>query len=348
MPARAEALLIGLAARATSMTQSGRPDRIASLALLLGTFFWGFGFTWAKEGGEAANEAAGLNEGSPAGPIILLILRFLVSSVLWLIVFPQSRRGWSAASVWRSFAIGIPLGIGLIMQHIGLDRSSPAVTAFLTSLTIVFVPLLMTVVLRKPPVSSLWVGVVLATAGVWMLTGAAPTGFGLGELLGLGCAIVFSAYILTVNVLNPRDSAWRMAAGQFIVATIVMIIGLLFVPSGARTLAPAEFIRITTAPDVLMNAALLTGLTTFGAYGLLNIFQPRVDPTRAALIYLVEPILAAMYSWYFFGERLTVLAILGAALILLANGFVELWETRGREARLRDQTANPPAPEIPI
>ena len=210
-----------------------RPDRIASLALLLGTFFWGFGFTWAHNGGRAINAAAGTGDGSPVGPIVLLIFRFAVSSLLWVIAFPQSLKGWTWSSVWRSIAIGTPLGVGLIMQHLGLDRSTPAVTAFLTSLTIVFVPLLMTVVLRKPPAGRLWVGVVLATVGVWMLTGAAPTGFHLGEALGLGCALVFSGYILTVNVLNPRDSAWRLAAGQFVVATIIMALGLAFIPHGA-------------------------------------------------------------------------------------------------------------------
>ena len=103
---------------------------------------------------------------------------------------------------------------------------------------------------------------------------------------------------------------------------------------------PTEFFRLVTAPGALVNALLLTILTTFGAYGLLNIYQPRVDPTRAALIYLVEPILAAIYSWIFAGERLTLIAIAGAALILLANGFVELWETRGRNARLEAATAH--------
>ena len=68
---------------------------------------------------------------------------------------------------------------------LGLDRTSEAVSAFLTSLTVVFVPLLMVVIVRRPPRAALWLPVGLAALGIWLMTGAAPTGFGVGEVLGL-------------------------------------------------------------------------------------------------------------------------------------------------------------------
>src|SRR4051812_46576257 len=129
----------------------GKTHRGAALALLAGTGFWGCGFTWAKAGGEAGNHSAGLGGGALFGAIFLLAVRFLSGGILWLIIFPASRRGWTRKSFINASIIGLLLSLGLITQHLGLDRTSEAVAAFLTSLTIVFVPLLMMLALRKPP-----------------------------------------------------------------------------------------------------------------------------------------------------------------------------------------------------
>src|SRR6185295_12070405 len=93
------------------------------------------------------------------------------------------------------------------------------VSAFLTSLTIIFVPMTLTVAVRKPPPAVMWVGVVLATVGVWLMM-ATPTSLGLGEALGLACAIAFSLYILAVNAAARSVDAWQLTAGQFLVVGV--------------------------------------------------------------------------------------------------------------------------------
>src|SRR5215218_2422344 len=148
--------------------------RAATFALLMACVFWGCGFTWAKAAGAAVNRHAGLAPGAPLGPIWVLSLRFALAGVLWMAIFPAARRGWSWKSVARAVVAGTLLASGLVTQHLGLDRSSEAITAFMTSLTILFVPLIMTVALRRPPPRVLWIGVALAMAGVWLMTGASP------------------------------------------------------------------------------------------------------------------------------------------------------------------------------
>src|SRR5689334_17414133 len=137
-------------------TSSKSQARFASFALLTATLFWGCGFTWAKTAGAAVNEHMGLVHGSPLGPIWLLSCRFAMAGGLWMVIFPAARRGWTFASVGRSAIAGAFLASGLVTQHLGLDRTSEAITAFLTSLTILFVPLLMTLILRRPPPKILW------------------------------------------------------------------------------------------------------------------------------------------------------------------------------------------------
>lgn len=303
-------------------------ERAASFALLLGTLFWGCGFTWAKAGGDAVNHAVGQPTGAALGPIFLLALRFSAGAILWLLVFPKSRRGWTRRSIGRALYVGTLLGAGLIVQHLGLNESSEAVSAFLTSLTILFVPLLMTFVLRRPPPISFWCGVVLATAGVWLMTGAASSGFHMGELLGLACAFIFSLYILAVDAVVPSDDPSRMAAGQFIVVGVICAGACLFVPGGTAIMRLESFARAMTAPGVSLNLILLTLFPTVAAFGLLTLFQPMVDPSRATLIYLFEPVFATAYAAAA-GHRPSTIALIGAGLILAGNVLAELLNPGG-------------------
>lgn len=301
---------------------------VASLALLVATLFWGFGFTWAKEGGANVNRLSDLAHGNPLGPIWLLSVRFLLAGGLWILIFPGARRGWSWASAARGVSLGVMLAAGLITQHLGLDRSSEAVTAFLTSLTILFVPLIMALALHRPSPGRLWVGIGLATVGVWLMTGASPRGFGLGEMLALGCALIFSVQLIALNYLVAKDDPARIAAAEFL--TVGMIAGMicLFLPKGSDALGPVRLVQLMFAPGIGLNLLLMVVLVTICSFGLQTFFQPRIDPTRAVLIYLCEPIFASFYAWLFAGRRLGLLAIGGAALILLANALVELLPAR--------------------
>lgn len=310
-------------------------DHGAAIALLVGTVFWGSGFTWAKIGGATINRLCGLEDsrGAAVGPILLLAVRFIAAGVLWMVFFPSARRAWSMKSVSRALWIGLLVGAGLIVQHIGLDQTSQAVSAFLTSLTIVFVPLLQTVAMRHAPRANVWLAVVVATVGVWLMTSAPGTtwSFGMGEALGLACAFVFSVYVLVVNALVPRDDPYRMTGGQFLVAGMLALCVLPFVESGRQVMSPHEFVRVFSPRDVWLNCALLVALPTLVSYGLLTIYQPRLDATRAALIYLMEPIFASVYAWVFAGSAMTQRQMLGAGMILIANAIAEVLDAWSRK-----------------
>jgi drug/metabolite transporter (DMT)-like permease len=189
---------------------------LPTLGLLLATLAWAGSFTWAKAAGDGVNQAAGLTSGALLGPILVLAWRFTAAGICWLILIPGARRHWSWASAGRSVGLGGLLWAGQTVQMLGLDRTSEAVNAFLTSLTVVFVPLLMVAIVRRPPRAALWLPVGLAALGIWLMTGAAPTGFGVGEVLGLACAVMFSAHMIALGEVARWDSPWQMAVGQFL------------------------------------------------------------------------------------------------------------------------------------
>ena len=306
-------------------------ERRAVVALLLATVLWGCGFTWAKSAGEAVHRAAGLPDGSVFGPVFILAWRFLLGGVVVFLAVPAARRGWTARGALSVAATGLLLAAGLVLQHVGLDRTSEAVSAFLTSLTVLFVPLILTLVLRKPPAPVMWLGVALATAGVWLMTGAAPTGFGAGELLGLGCAFTFSLYILAVNRLAKTEDPWRMTAGQFLIVSVACAVQAATVTGGENLKPVIAWTLLNSNPAVWGNLLALVAFPTVCAFSLLNHFQPKMDATRAALIYLMEPIVAAAYAYVVVGRQLHALALVGAGLILAANVLVEVLSARAKQ-----------------
>jgi len=317
-------------ASVTEIPSNSHPaQRTAEIALVVATVFWGCGFTWAKGGADAIHHTLGLPQGTPFGPIFLLGWRFLIGGIVWMALFPASLRGWSIASLLRGMLLGFLCAVGLIVQHLGLDLTSEAVSAFLTSLTILFVPLLMTVVVRRPPKPALWAGVVLATFGVWLMTGATPTGFGLGEVLGLLCSFAFSLYLLAVNAILPRESPWRMTAAQFLTIAAICFLTCAFLRIDLLRLMTVA--RVLHVRQVWLNLSLLSAFTTLGAFGLLTRFQPRLDATRAALIYLLEPIFAAIYAAIAVHHRIGARGVIGAALILVANLLVEIISSRQKQ-----------------
>jgi drug/metabolite transporter (DMT)-like permease len=293
-------------------------SHLPAAALAVGTLLWGLAFTWAKAAGDRLNHVAGAGGGAALGPVLLLAWRFLISAAIWFAIFPAARRGWSRRGIGRTLAVGMPLTVALILQHLGLDRTSEAVSAFLTSLTVLFVPLILTFAMGRPPRGVLWVAVAVAVVGIWLMTGATPSGFGAGEWLGLGCAAAFSLYILAINAAVAGDGPWRVGGGQF------AVVGVLTLASAWVLAGDAGALLRAWHPQVWGHLVLLTVFPTILAFGLLTFFQPRVDPARAAIIYLLEPVFAAAFARLLVGRELTATALVGAGLILAANALVEL------------------------
>jgi drug/metabolite transporter (DMT)-like permease len=311
------------------------PQRVAILALVLATMSWAGSFTWAKAAGDGINHTAGLPSGALFGPILLLAWRFTSAGVLWVCLFPEARRGWTRQSLQHALLLGLTLWAGQTVQMLGLDRTSEAVNAFLTSLTVIFVPLLMVLVVRRPPPVAVWLPVGVAALGIWLMTGAAPAGFGVGEVLGLSCAIIFSVYMIALGEMAQHDSPWRMAAGQFLVVGAASALSCCMVASSPAWLAPQAQWTLLTHQSLWLDVVLLVVVSTMIAFGLMFAFQPKLNPTRAALVYLAEPIFAALFAYVAVGRGLSPIALGGAVMILAANVLMELIEWRQRRQAIR-------------
>jgi drug/metabolite transporter (DMT)-like permease len=244
-----------------------------------------------------------------AQPIPFLAVRFLAGTIVLIPVAWRQRpqpAGLHRAGLW----CGLALLAGYLFQTIGLQYTTSSVSAFLTYLLVVLVPVLSAVVLRRLPDTAVLAGVVLATVGLVALTGGASH-IGKGEVLTLGCALAFAVHIMLLSEWSPRFGTSSLNAYQLAVV-------------GGACLVAGFFTGGYGFPLRAWLAALYTGVAvSAGALGLQVWGQRRVGASRTSLLLMIEPVAAAVLGAAQ-GERLGVHGIVGALLILVGIGVAEL------------------------
>ena len=241
-------------------------------------------------------------------PVVpFLAVRFLIGAGL---LVPSARRAGRQTGVLGAGALcGGALLTGYLFQTVGLQYTSSSVSAFVTYLLVVIVPVLAAAGARRPPDRPVVAGVVLATAGLVALTGGGSL-FGRGPLLTLGCAFAFAVHIVLLAEVSPRfDTA------------VLNVVQLAVV--GSACLALGFFTGGYSFPLRAWLAAAYTGAAaTALAFSLQVWGQRRVGPTRTALLLMIEPVAAAVLGAAA-GERLGVHGVVGAVLILAGIAVAE-------------------------
>lgn len=312
--------------------------------LLLATVFWSFSFVWTKDAIEVVNVQCGLAADSSFGILVVLGVRFLCAALVWGLVFWKFWFGWTGPAYSRTLLAGFLFWAGLLLQGFCLAWTTDAISAFLTSLSVLFIPLIMAYApaimtamgcprLSQSLPAMVWTAVMLAVPGILLMSyapGAISAGplFLPGFLCGIACAMVFSLHIFVVNDAVNRFGAIKLTGGQFLAVVLFCLpTALLF-----YGVSVWDLLHAITHPEVLWRMVLLVLIPGVMAFGLANFFQPKVAPYRAALIYLLEPILASLIAFMFAGRGLSWPQLAGAGLILVANAMCEYAEYRVRSA----------------
>lgn len=285
-------------------------NRKADAALAFNTVIWGATFVLVK---------SALRDVSP---ILFLTLRFSLATVALVVLYRgigQAR--WN----WRNVAAGAFSGsflfLGYVLQTQGLRFTSAPKSAFLTGLTSVMIPLLAALVYKTRPQVSEVVGVLVATAGLALMTLEGEIGaISRGDLLTLLGAIAFAAHIVTVGHFSGQMRFELFSLAQIGASAVWASLLFWWVEQPHVVWRPA-----------VVGAILITGLlATAFAFTVQSWALQYATSSRAALIYMLEPVFAWITSYLLVGEGLAPRAAAGAALILGGVLVVELkpWKPR--------------------
>ncbi len=278
----------------------------AHLLLLLATFFWGATFVQIKD---ALRQIT---------PLTFNAIRMIVGGVALVLVYRRHLTRVPVPTVKVSVLLGALLWAGYSFQTKGLVYTTPSKSAFVTGVSIVLVPVFLALFWRRTVNRRTALGVALAMAGLYLLTvPAAAGGFAAinrGDLLTLGCAVVFGFQIIVVGRVMMHHRFEHIGPLQIVAAATLM----------TATAPLLERPVIVWSPRVIA-AILVTGLLcTAAAFTIQAWAQQFLPPTHTALIFLMEQVFAWMTSFLVLHERLGYRASLGAVLILAGILVAEL------------------------
>jgi drug/metabolite transporter (DMT)-like permease len=266
--------------------------RQAVAALVLVCLVWGTSFTVIKQTLDYTS------------PLVLLGLRFTVATL----VIAGSLRGLTRAQAAGGLVLGGLFWAGFVLQTNGLQHTTPSRSAFLTILSTPLVPVLQYLVYRTLPRGPTMAAIALAVAGTWLLTSPGDGGgLNRGDLLTIGCAVLFTGQIVAAGHYATRIPIDRLLALELGSCAVLSLL----------TAPVLEVPRLVLAwPFVAMMAFLaFTGLWSFRTQ---LRAQQVLSPTHTALVFTLEPVFATITSYLVLGERLAPLQLAGAALILAA------------------------------
>ncbi len=262
--------------------------RRAVLALLAVTILWGCTFVWMKQSLDAAEHRLG----HPGGASVVSMyvgVRFLIAAVL-IAFWPRARAGLDRGAWGGGAVLGALLYSGFLLQMLGLEHVSPPVSAFLTSLYVVFAAIISAAIHRARPHGPFLIGVVLATLGAGFIEGPPHLTFGLAEWLTVASAFIFALHILATDRYTKDHAPIPVTLAMFVCTAVLSTAG--FAVTMLRGGSPSfdALGALLHDPGFVRPLLLSTVFATVLALTLMNQFQRELDPVRAAILFALEPI----------------------------------------------------------
>ena len=299
----------------------------AYLLMLFVVAVWGSTFVLIK---------GALADATPAAfNLVRMTLAFAVLAAAYRATWRGIRR-WQLAS---GALVGLCLAAGYQFQTIGLVRTTPSKSAFITGLVVVLVPLFSAIPGLRPPGArsprwNAYLGAALAFIGILLLTAPAAAGrpqsasllasaanllpdltsINTGDLLTFGCSIGFAFHCIALSHISPRIGFRPLALLQVGFCALFMAISLPFI----------EHPHIAWTPRLIIALAIAAVLATAAAFSIQSWAQSVLPSTHIALLLTMEPVFAWITSFLVMGERLGLRPATGALLILAGIALTEL------------------------
>ena len=288
---------------------SERP--IATGALILATVVWGYTFVMNQDILKSLNALS------------LMTWRFGIASAILLSVRPRALLRLDRDDVVHGLILGMFLGLGYVGQLVGLTSTTATASGFITGLFVVFAPLIGAVALRQRIPVVAWLAVALTCVGLALL---ALRGWhmGVGELLTLGCAVMFACHIVGLGEWSTHRNAYGLTTLQILVV---------FLMSLMTSALHGGIARPPTARmwwDIVFLAVFATCLAYFAQ----TWAQSKLNPTRTAIILTMEPVFSGFAGVTIGTDTLTARMVVGAACILFAMYLVELGPRQSKEGTI--------------
>ena len=277
------------------------------VALLLATVVWGSAF---------ASQNLAMDYMNPFGFQAIRCSVAVIGMIPVIAIFDKFSKDhtgfwkrWANPRLWiAGILCGIPLFLACNLQQVALVDTDAGKAGFLTAMYILFVPIIG--LLRKQQLSwNIPVSVLIAVIGLYFLSCTEGFNIRLGDILLLGCAVMFAVQITFVDMFAGKLDALRLNAIQGLVCAVLSTITMLILEP-----IPNWGSIVKCAVPLLHVGFLSMGV----AYALQIVGQRDIEPTAASLIMSLESVFAAIFGIIVLHERMSQREIIGCVLLFSA------------------------------
>ncbi len=279
-----------------STVKTGWTQQRADSCIALISMAWGASYLLMKAGLDGL------------GPFNLIGLRFGIAFLVTALIFHKRLRKATLRVIGRGAILGLTLFGMFSFLMVGLQSTTASTAGFLTSTTVVFVPILQMIITRRKPQGRIIAGVILTVVGIGLMTVQDSLALNRGAVFCLIGALLYAYHIILTDRFAQKTEGLLLGILQLGFAGFYgWVASLLFeAPS-----LPAG----TVQWGAVLGLALVC--SAFG-FVMQPIAQTYTTPERTGLLFALEPVFSALLAFIFLQEILSVQGYVGAALVLVS------------------------------
>lgn len=292
---------------------------LSNIALIVAAIVWGVAFVSQEQAAKHIGTFTVTALRSIVASVALVPLILITSKINSRPVFEKTKADRKLL-VKAGVMCGVLLCVASNIQQFGIsvypqDVNISARSGFITALYVVLVPLC-GLFFRKKVGLNVWLSVVVATVGLYLLCGTQGlSGIYWGDIIVLLCALSFSLQILCVDHFIDKVDPVKLATIQFFTCGMLSLVFMLIVEKPS-----VESIMLAIKPILYL------GLVSSGVgYTLQIIGQKYSDnPTVASILMSLESVFAALGGYLILHKSLSGVEIVGCVVMFAAIVLAQL------------------------
>ena len=271
----------------------------SSLMLFIATLAWGLSYSF---------ESITVDN---LGPFTVVFFKGLGGLCL-LPILLKSRHRFTRKEFLAGAALGTVAFIACLLQQMGLQNSTISKASFITTLYILFVPIIERIGGKKIS-HKILISVAIALLGLYFLCFSGNETFGIGDIYLLLCSVFFALHIILIDRFTRK---YDPLALTFICQTVISIYALFF----SLIIEKPTIEAISASTIHLLYIVFVSGML---AQTLQIVYQKDVGPSLASLIMSFESVFGAVFGWIILAQALSFKEIMGCALVFAAITIAE-------------------------
>lgn len=296
-----------------------------SLLLLIATIVWGVAFVAQSVGMDYVGPFTFLASRSYLGFVVLLPVISVMDRARKKAPADENderQYGWNnKILITGGIVCGTVLMVASSLQQIGIQYTSVGKAGFITTMYIIFVPLI-SIFLKKRAGLKVWISVIIAVAGLYLLCMTESIQFQYGDLMVLLCAVAFSFHILVIDHFSPKIDGVKMSCIQFLVCALLSTVFMFIFEK-------PSFADIIQAWKPILYAGVMSSGV---GYTLQIVGQRGLNATVAALIMSLESVVSVLAGFLLLEEILTARELFGCLLMFIAIVLTQLPEKQAQSS----------------